>query len=93
MTIYAHDNTSEPQPPSIQPPERFSDLVLMAIADGRALDPQVYYPDFTRWHDSPMWATEDDEDPLCQVCLAGAVIAGTLSFPRHVGFHLGTVRP
>ena len=55
-----------------KPPTKLSDLIDLAIRDGRGLDPNVYAPDASRWHEpSP-------DSGQCYVCLAGAVIAGTL---------------
>ena len=56
-----------------RPPKRLSDLVELAVNDARRLDRSVYEPRAAVWH------TPDVEDPTkCKVCLAGAVIAGTL---------------
>ena len=46
-------------------------LVRVAIEDGRKLDPDTYHPNYEAYH-SP-------RDSGCNVCFAGAVIAGTLS--------------
>ena len=57
---------------STPPPEKLSDLIDLAIADTRRLDHNRYVPDWSVWHrPRPL-------DDKCMVCLAGAVIAGTL---------------
>ena len=56
------------------PPEKLSDLIELAIADARKLDRARY---------RPMWSTWHQPQPLggkCMICLAGAVIAGTLGY-------------
>ena len=64
--------TTQPLP---EPPERLSDLIELAINDGSKLDPAYYEPRWNQWHwgwgEGPHWSR-------CAVCLAGAVIAGTL---------------
>ena len=46
-------------------------LVRVAVADARCLDREVYLPWSSEWH-KPL------SGGICQVCLAGAVIADTL---------------
>ena len=54
------------------PPEKLSALLDLAIADARGLDRARYTPVWMTWHrPRPL-------DGKCMVCLAGAVIAGTL---------------
>ena len=50
-----------------------SDLLSAAVADARGLDRKRYNPCSDEWHDG----IAVDQ---CQVCLAGAFIAGTLEF-------------
>ena len=57
------------------PPEKLSDLIDIAIADAHRLDHAAYTPAWSTWHEPrPV-------DGKCAVCLAGAVIAGTLGCP------------
>ena len=53
------------------PPEKLSDLIELAVADARTLDRDTYIPDCWAWH-------APGRNNKCRVCLAGAVIAGTL---------------
>lgn len=58
-------------------PETMAGLLQCAIDDARKLDRADYYPNYNQWHESlPILGI-----PLCQVCLAGSVIAGTLRIP------------
>ena len=59
----------------VEPPKTLSGAIELAIADARSLDRTDYCPSAGRWHE-PMTSS-------CRFCLAGAVIAGTLSFDRH----------
>lgn len=54
------------------PPAKLSDLLDLAIADARRLDHAHYTPMWMIWH------RPRSLDGKCMVCLAGAVIAGTL---------------
>ncbi len=57
-----------------RPPGTLSELIRLAIADARRLDQKTYAPLYRRWH-----APADAASPgRCNICLAGAVIAGTL---------------
>ena len=53
------------------PPEKLSQLIVLAIKDARKLDRKTYTPDCWVWH-------IPGRNNKCRVCLAGAVIAGTL---------------
>lgn len=55
------------------PPEKLSDLIDLAIEDARSLNRTVYQPNYTVWHMA--------EPEYCNVCLAGAMLAGTLGEP------------
>ena len=55
-------------------PRKLSRVIELAIADARKLDRRRYRPWWTRWHE-PAASGE------CTICLAGAVIAGTLGCP------------
>ena len=67
------------------PPEKLSDLLELAIADARKLDHDHYVPDWSVWHrPRPL-------DNKCQICLAGAVIAGTLGCPAGTDIDIFTV--
>ena len=78
----------------IEVPEKLSDLIRLAIADGRKLHQERsenYYPNHGVFHRF-MSHREDDyskEEPfgVCHVCLAGGVMAGTLQVP------FGTMSP
>ena len=61
----------------IRPPAKLSELLRMAIRDGRTLDQAKYEPKSKVWH----YPTEEG---LCEICLAGAVLAGTLRFNQDV---------
>ena len=54
------------------PPAKLSDLIELAIADTRKLDRHDYTPTWMTWH------RPNPADDKCMICLAGAVIAGTL---------------
>ena len=57
-----------------------SALIRAALADLRAIEADDgYVVDMSRWH----WPTMDDRgQTVCQVCLAGAVMAQTLDVPH-----------
>ena len=57
---------------TIQPPDKLSDLIELAISDACKLDHNAYMPNFNTWH------LPGPNKEKCMVCLAGAVIAGTL---------------
>ena len=59
---------------STRPPRKLSGLIDLAIADARRLDHGAYTPLHSEWHT----AAAPGESRHCHVCLAGAVIAGTL---------------
>ncbi len=63
------------QKPETQLPDRLSDLIELAVANARRLDRNIYFPESSNWQDYR--ATED----VCEVCFAGAVMAGTLEHP------------
>ena len=52
------------------PPGKLSDLIELAVADAGGLDRNAYEPDWGFWH-AP-------QANGCRICVAGAVIAGTL---------------
>ena len=56
-------------------PDTMSDLLAAAIADARQLDTNLYRPNNEEWHNT-------NSRGICQVCLAGSVIAGSLNAPR-----------
>ena len=58
------------------PPQKLSDLIELAIADARKLDRYDYTPTWMTWH------RLNPANGKCMVCLAGAVIAGTLECAR-----------
>ena len=53
-------------------PDKLSDLIDLAVKDARSLDPETYQPYASFWH-------YPHDNGRCSVCLAGAVIAGTLN--------------
>ena len=64
---------------SARPPQTLSSLIRLAIDDARKLNRNVYAPLYSAWH-----APDDTQSPqVCNICLAGAVIAGTLQAPPH----------
>ena len=66
------------------PPAKLSDLIDLAIADARKLDHGRYTPVWMTWHrPRPL-------DGKCMVCLAGAVIAGTLACPADTRVRINT---
>ena len=73
--------------PTPKLPTVLSDLIALAISDARKLDREVYVPDFTEWH-SPI--TDPEEEGECAICLAGAVIAGTLGLPPTAPHYFGS---
>ena len=56
-------------------PDTMSDLLAAAIADARQLNTTLYHPQCQEWHNP-------NRKGLCQVCLSGSVIAGSLKAPR-----------
>ena len=66
------------------PPAKLSDLIDLAIADARKLDHGRYTPVWMTWHrPRPL-------DGKCMVCLAGAVIAGTLGCATGTSIDIAT---
>ena len=57
---------------STPPPKKLSELLALAIADVARLDRQRYTPLWSTWH------RPRPTGQKCMICLAGAVIAGTL---------------
>ena len=62
-------------------PDKLSDLIDLAVKDGRRLDREMYLPNYQHWH----FPAEDDR---CRVCLAGAVIAETLGANPHQRWYI-----
>ena len=63
-------------------PETLSGLIRLAIDDARTLRQSQYHPHWSVWHqrgDHSNAPPSSLEKRMCNVCLAGAVIAGTLS--------------
>ena len=58
-------------------PDTLSELLTVAITDGEKLDHGTYEPCSLYWHSGT-----DTFDPskLCRVCLAGAVLVGSLGY-------------
>ena len=69
---------------TIPPPDKLSDLIDLAITDARKLDQNRYAPTWHKWHQI------DPGDGKCMVCLAGAVIAGTLGCARQTHIDIAT---
>lgn len=59
-------------------PDLPSALIRVAIKDAAQLDQDRYSPDWRDWH-VPILHAEDEG--VCVICAAGAVIAGTLGAP------------
>ena len=63
-------------------PEKMSELIRLAVTDGRALDRELYTPHCLSWHSPTDFFSANGNqgkvDTICEICLAGAVIAGTL---------------
>ena len=78
----------------IAAPDKLSTLVRLAIDDALSLQYDEYEPNAGAWHEPMAHTVPYDADPfpwderqagnrlVCHVCLAGAVIAGTLAAPR-----------
>ena len=74
--------------PNRKLPDRPSELIRLAIRDMKGLDREKYWPEHGMWH-TPVdhdWATNwrafgkrQPQGVECLVCLAGAVIAGSLN--------------
>ena len=62
------------------PPAKLSDLIELAVSDAGRLDRARYTPMWMTWH-RPRPAEGNGGPAKCMVCLAGAVIAGTLGCP------------
>ena len=71
-------------PEQKNPPEKLSDLIDLAVGDARNLDPETYMPNCWAWHE-PQPAL----GRRCLICVAGAVIAGTLGIDRGTEVVLG----
>lgn len=69
------------------PPDKLSELVRLVLKDGRALDRSLYLPVSSVWHE-PVDDQTDARYPLCRVCDAGAVMAGTLGSPPEISLRL-----
>ena len=66
------------------PPAKLSELIELAIADARRLDHARYTPVWMTWHRPRPF------DGKCMVCLAGAVIAGTLGCSTETSIDIAT---
>ena len=64
-------------PKSPKPPKHLSDLMLLAVKDARSLPRNQYTPNAYTFHAPNIFGNK----PTCQVCDAGAIIAGTLRAP------------
>ena len=67
-----------------RPPETLSGLIRLAVGDARKLNHELYTPVYSQWHTPE----EARCRQVCNVCLAGAVIAGTLGAPAHTDVKL-----
>ena len=68
-------------------PTKLSALIELAISDAHKLDREIYYPSFAMWHSSH---DSYENGASCAICLAGAVIAGSLRQPHEVTVSLGS---
>ena len=66
------------------PPAKLSDLLDLAVADARRLDRARYTPIWMTWH------RPNPDSGRCMVCLAGAVIAGTLGCSTETSIDIAT---
>ena len=64
-------------------PDKLSDLIELAVKDARSLNRDKYRPHWEYWHAS--FVPEDGG--MCSVCLAGAVMAGTMGVSHEVSAH------
>jgi hypothetical protein len=70
-----------------QLPDKLSDLIEVALADLEKVEKDpIYKVDMHKWHD-PM--PDAEGQPVCLVCLAGAVMAKTLEAPEFLDSHPG----
>ena len=60
---------------TIRLPDTWYGIIRHANADARSIDRYFYYPDARQWH-------KYHRDTGCAVCHSGAVIAGSMQFPR-----------
>lgn len=60
-----------------RPPKTLSGLIRLAVNDARKLDRDAYWPVCNTWHEP----SGRQSGAVCRICLAGAVIAGTLGAP------------
>ena len=58
-------------------PEKFSELIRLAVADARSLDRTHYVPSSSVEYVEDV-DDEDVDDTCCEVSLAGSVLVGTL---------------
>ena len=72
--------------PSPTPPDTLSKLIRLAIKDARRLNKDTYWPNYTQYHTPhsecsyyPDEQTAELPTTTCHICVAGAVIAGTLN--------------
>ena len=70
-------------------PDKPSELLRLAVDDARALDRTKYIPEYSTWHVYFFMELQGRElESHCQVCFAGAVMAGTLKVPRKTTMRL-----
>lgn len=73
----------DPNVSHVELPDKASDLLRLAVREGRSLDREQYYPISSFYHSGigPDRYMIGDMVPLnlCGVCLAGAIIAGVLN--------------
>ena len=62
-------------------PNTLSELIRVAVADARKLDHHIYSPNWLEFHRG----YKIEGRYICQICDAGAVIAGTLQAGHFVG--------
>ena len=64
-------------------PDKLSDLIETAISEYGGLDRDIYYPNSEVWHQG---VSIEGDGEYCGVCLAGAVIAGSLKVDHEVEY-------
>ena len=65
------------QPATHTLPDTLADLLEVAVNDMNSLDRDRYLPNSLMWHSGT-----DREDSVCEVCLGGAALAGSLGMDR-----------
>ena len=70
---------------ALELPKIPSQLLRLAVAEARDIDRDIYSPDANKWH-NPI-RDRDGCFVKCEVCFAGAVLAGRFKIDPHVIAH------